>query len=339
MRMRPLLVVSFLLSTACTARSGGVGSPPPDDAATSDAPPTDDTPSAMDAPSPDAPSTVDSPPPADNPPPPDSPPPVDACSPQAESSMAACHDGRDNDCDGFFDCADPGCASVCAADAGRDACLATGVESTNASCSDGIDNDCDGFIDCGGATGTSPDFGCTMTPGVTVCPRDGGAPVDTGCVPRGPENTNAACSNRVDDDCDGFIDCGGASGTSPDFDCTLSPAVTVCPRDGGTPPADTAGCIPTGRETGLAACSDGRDNDCNGYADCMERGCSCTGACGPSRMGCTCRGPETTNLACTNGVDDDCDGFIDCGGATGTSPDFDCTMTPAVTVCPHDAGP
>jgi hypothetical protein len=98
------------------------------------------------------------------------------------------------------------------------------------------------------------------------------------------------------------------------------------------------GCVPTGRESGAAACNDGRDNDCNGFTDCVDRGCSCTGVCSPFRVGCICGGLETTNARCVDGVDNDCDGFIDCGGAAGVSPDFDCTMTPAVTVCPRDGG-
>jgi Putative metal-binding motif len=257
----------------------------------------------------------------------------DSCASGAESSNVTCHDGRDNDCDGVTDCDDANCIPFCGAgaDAGRDACTPTGTENTNAACSDGRDNDCDGFIDCG-ASGTSADFDCTRTATVTVCPRDGGVPVDTGCVPRGVENTNAACSNGVDDDCDGYIDC-GTSGTAPDFDCTRTATVTVCPRDGGAP-VDT-GCVPSGRENTLAACGNSVDEDCDGYTDCMDRDCSCVGACAAYRAGCVCRGAENTNATCTDGIDNDCDGFADC---TGASTDFDCLASPAVTVCARDGG-
>jgi len=94
----------------------------------------------------------------------------------------------------------------------------------SAACANGLDDDCDGYIDCGGVT--LPDLGCTMTPAVTVCPRDGGASPDAACTVAGPEGSPAACSNGVDDDCDGFIDCS-------DFDCPANPAVTFCPRDAG----------------------------------------------------------------------------------------------------------
>jgi hypothetical protein len=249
---------------------------------------------------------------------------MDACMPQAESSATACTNGRDDDCDGMVDCRDLGCAAYCV-DAGPDAtCMPRGTEDTNAACSNGIDDDCDGYIDCG--RGTAPDFGCTMNPSVTVCPRDGGAP-DVMCTPRGTEDTNAACSNGIDDDCDGYIDCGGV--TLPDFGCTMNPSVTVCPRDGGTT-VDRPSCTPTGRET-AALCRDGIDNDCNGFTDCEDRGCSCVGSCRPFRMGCVCGGTEASNAMCSNGTDDDCDGFVDCM-------DFDCSMTASVTVCPRDGG-
>jgi phosphatidylserine/phosphatidylglycerophosphate/cardiolipin synthase-like enzyme len=48
----------------------------------------------------------------------------------AESGLAACQDGSDNDFDGFIDAADAGCR-----------------ESTVAACSDGVDNDGDGDVD------------------------------------------------------------------------------------------------------------------------------------------------------------------------------------------------
>jgi hypothetical protein len=115
----------------------------------------------------------------------------------------------------------------------------------------------------------------------------------------------------------------------PDFGCTMNAAVTVCPRDGGVTP-DRPPCTPTGRES-ASACGDGVDNDCNGYVDCDDRSCSCTGSCRAFRVGCVCGGAESTNAACANGADDDCDGFIDCN-------DFDCTLSSTVTLCPRDAG-
>ena len=70
-------------------------------------------------------------------------------------------------------------------------------------------------------------------------------PVDVprgGCVAtvaRNGENTDALCSNGVDDDCNGYIDCN-------DFSCSRNAAVTVCAarRDGGVVDAGTVVDVP-----------------------------------------------------------------------------------------------
>jgi hypothetical protein len=236
----------------------------------------------------------------------------------AENTDTACADGVDNDCNGSIDCLDPSCrssAAVCAAtlDAGRPprdaaarrdvgACTPSGAENTDSACADGVDNDCNGFVDCN-------DFGCSRAAAVTVCRRDGGSSIDVPpardsgvrrdsgarrdvgpCTPSGMESTNASCSDGVDNDCDGYVDCN-------DFNCSRTAAVTVC-HDAGS-----AIDVPTARDSGTR-----RD-------------------IGP----CTVSGTESTNAACSDGVDNDCDGFVDCN-------DFNCSRTAAVTVC-HDAGP
>lgn len=73
------------------------------------------------------------------------------------------------------------------------------------------------------ADGASPDDGGGMvTP--TVDSGRGHGPC-TPTVGRHGENTDALCSNGVDDDCNGYTDC-------DDFNCSRNPAVTVC-ADGG----------------------------------------------------------------------------------------------------------
>ena len=236
----------------------------------------------------------------------------------AEGSPAACSDRVDNDCDGFRDCTDPECDRFCndagaAVDTG---CTRSGDEGSNAACADGLDNDCDGYTDCN-------DFSCSMSPAVTLCPRDAGPP-DTGCVVRGTEDNPAACADRIDNDCDGYVDC-------IDFNCQR-PSVPLCPYDGGVR-VDT-GCFATSENTN-ASCGDGVDNDCDGYTDCNDRSCTNTcvvTVCVSTRDAgsCVCRGAESTASACSNGVDDDCDGFVDCA-------DFDCSMNPALSLC-RDGG-
>jgi hypothetical protein len=81
-----------------------------------------------------------------------------------------CDNGIDDDCDGFFDCADPACADapVC--------CIPRRER-----CANGLDDDCDGLVDC-------------------ADPSCEGAPA---CCTPSPE----ICTNAVDDDCDLSADC------------------------------------------------------------------------------------------------------------------------------------
>lgn len=250
-----------------------------------------------------------------------------------ENTNESCSDGVDNDCNGFFDCNDFACSrnaavTICP-DAGtsppRDGaarvdtagCMAMGAENTPTACGDGVDNDCDGFVDCN-------DLNCTCQ---GACPS-----TRTGCTCSGSENSDTACGDGRDNDCNGFVDCS-------DFGCSRNTAVTVCgARDAGTTPrdvtqfvdsgvrGDTAGCMMSGAENTPTACADGMDNDCDGFVDCADRNCSCTGTCGAVVVGCTCSGAENTNTACGDGRDNDCNSFIDCR-------DFNCSRTPAVTVC------
>jgi len=125
---------------------------------------------------------------------------------------------------------------------------------------------------------------------------------DAGCVPTGPEVSWEACSDGIDNDCDGVTDGG--------------PGCSVCP------PAGEGG----GDETGDAACSDGLDNDCNGFVDCVDF------ACTNDETVTVCN--ENTDALCSDGVDNDGDGRIDCAGRSCTDPEND----PLVTVCIPPAG-
>ena len=117
----------------------------------------------------------------------------------------------------------------------------------------------------------------------------------------GQENTAPACTDGIDNDCDGLIDCA-------DSDCVLGAENTlaVC-RDGvdndcdGTLDCDDSDCDGTivGEDT-EAACTDGVDNDCDDLIDCADPDCEGT------------TGEENTEALCTDGVDNDCDDLIDC---------------------------
>lgn len=103
------------------------------------------------------------------------------------------------------------------------------------------------------------------------------SPVCNSCTPT-PEN----CTDGVDNDCDGAIDC-------RDSGCSADPACVVC-----LPVTET--------------CTDALDNDCDGRIDCADNDCSldaaCNGGCTPSA--------RSERKSCGDGTDNDCDGLTDC---------------------------
>ena len=67
---------------------------------------------------------------------------------------------------------------------------------------------------------------------VQPAPRDAGRPGScVASVARGAEATDALCSNGVDDDCNGYVDCN-------DYHCSRNAAVHVCGSDAGAPVVD-----------------------------------------------------------------------------------------------------
>lgn len=137
--------------------------------------------------------------------------------------------------------------------------------------------------------------------------RDGGSsPFDAGDCTPSPENTVAACADGVSNDCDQFIDCN-------DLDCcgvVACPPTTTCGmRDGGMRPPV---CPTMGPEDTEAACTDGCDNDNNGFADCTDfdccawrTDCAAGTACGDGPQLCETRGEENTLGRCTDMCDND----------------------------------
>ena len=108
-----------------------------------------------------------------------------------------CGNGLDDDCDGSTDCNDPDCSSA----AECQTCT------PRAELCNGVDDDCDGVVDNGfanlgqtchagvGACGADGHFVCNQGGTGTVCNAVAGAP------------DAERCSNGIDDDCDGTIDC------------------------------------------------------------------------------------------------------------------------------------
>ena len=166
-----------------------------------------------------------------------------------------------------------------------------------------IDEDCDGDAP-GGPMCRASEFGMDVTActdgvdtdcdGLIDCDDPDCAPHLT-CSSRCiPSEFGELCDDRLDNDCDGLADCA-------DDECAMS---TACYR----PPPDPR-CVPAFPFIAEIACSDTRDNDCDGRIDCDDSDCTKPGSCG-------CPATETS---CTNGTDDDCDDDIDCA-------DLDCQI-------------
>jgi hypothetical protein len=173
-----------------------------------------------------------------------------------------------------------------------------------------------------------------------------------------PPGNETECTDNIDNDCDGLIDCadpdcGPVLTCYCDGPCTFPENPCTCPQDCG-PYADAEGPDPV-------LCSDGVDNDCDGFVDCADIQCLplCEfcgdGVCFPEER-CSCivdcglpPGSETPGANCTDGVDNDCDGVADCSDsdcatdeccACGeTTCDALCAPGENPCNCPADCGP
>jgi hypothetical protein len=192
---------------------------------------------------------------------------ADCGSPSAnEVPNSTCQDGVDNDCGGGVDCADsdcsadPACSTTpscgdgtcngsedqcsCAVDCGTP----PASEVPNSTCQDGVDNDCGGGIDCADADCTS-DPACTTTPfcGDGTCDSNEdqcSCAVDCGAP---PASEAGLCTDGVDNDCGGGIDCA-------DSDCTTDPACQEC-KTRRTPCTSDAECCSGTCHTRYNACT------------------------------------------------------------------------------------
>ncbi len=156
----------------------------------------------------------------------------------APAKETVCDDGQDNDGDMVYDCGDNDCKK-------DPACASDGEpENTPERCEDWIDNDADGYVDCedddcngstacygswdiemaggtvpdsgpGGSGTSNGDGGGTPTPGTTVIADEDNF----------GENSNVLCSDGIDNDNDGRIDC-------EDIGCRLDTQVTICQPSG-----------------------------------------------------------------------------------------------------------
>lgn len=284
---------------------------------------------------------------------------VDTCSEAARSCANTPDDARcpaPGRCDVMRGCVTGGCTSDAQCD-DRDVC--NGVEVCQAGrCVQSPAQRCDDGVPCTTDL-CDPAAGCVFRPDNARCDNgrfcDGAEQcvVGRGCAPGRPvlcDDGNACTAERCDDttrscvssstpldgDGDGFVSarCGGDD--CDDNDRTVNPrAVELC-GDGRDNNCDgladcrdrvcartpaCGACVPTGPEAG-AACADGRDNDCDGITDCADTDCRTA----PSCQVCVPTGPESNEMTCGDGRDNDCDGATDCA-------DRGCAMVPRCVAC------
>lgn len=144
-----------------------------------------------------------------------------------------CSDGQDNDGDAVYDCGDADCKK-------DPACQGDGKpENTPERCSDWVDNDGNGYTDCddeacNGSTACYGSWDTELAGGAsgTASPSQtssGSGQTDEELVSSAGdlwgERDNVTCSDGIDNDGDGRIDCN-------DIGCKLDSQVTVCQPSG-----------------------------------------------------------------------------------------------------------
>ncbi len=214
-------------------------------------------------------------------------------------------DGRDNDCDGLVDAADPGlllgaCDSPCGPGTGQTTCsdgvLGCEAPPVRTEICNGRDDDCDGSTD--EELVRACDTVCG--PGSETC----NAGDWQGCT--APVPAAEGCDD-ADNDCDGRVD---EELVRP---CRLSCTLGTEHCESG----QWVGCDAPG--PGPESC-DGLDNDCDGLrdegADGLPIARPCTTACGGGVEIClagafvNCNAPPVLPEVCDN-ADNDCDGTVD----------------------------
>ena len=222
------------------------------------------------------------------------------------------------------------CGNRCETDVANGVCMAgrcTGWE-----CAPGLLAQSDGG--CEEPPVVVPDAGPMDDAGVPDSGTPDAGPMDAGmtCVPV-LENTEATCSDGVDNSCDLRTDCADPTCGSLVRSCSLGLCGRMGTQSWNCLTRTWGTCIgDVSPETTTTTCKDGVDNDCDGTTDCGDSDCNgiklaCNGgvdicAAGVKLWNCSSGLLDLLCLPyipigesgalCSNGLDEDCDGKTDC---------------------------
>jgi hypothetical protein len=233
------------------------------------------------------------------------------CAPDYAYYGPVCADGYDNDQDGLYDCADSDCASdpvcttVTTVTVSRSEIAPDGVPVAwlfgNGYCVDGYDNDANGLVDCWDIACAGQDPVCDYFGGLGAT----GWPYDWRYQNGDPRGSGVA----------------GINPTAPENSGTGSPTTGFC-GDGSCDSGEDSFSCPSDcgyyRIAENPDCSDGVDNDSDGFTDCSDSDCATTYPCG-------------REWSCSDLQDNNGDGRVDCE-------DPDCITDPACNPEPPTGG-